>query len=156
LDFDAHPQSVLDAARAGEEDLRRGIIAARLRLASLPVTSDHLSAVAAICSEQHLDGIRGDLAVIKTARALAAWEGAVAVSADHLRRAASFALSHRLRRRPGVPRSGRPSLEAVPLSQPTESVLETPAAAPGSLDPSAPISVKLTTDLIDPDSSGRR
>jgi magnesium chelatase subunit D len=100
LQFDANPEAVIAAARPAEDSLRAAIVEARARLASLPVTSAHLSMVTAICAEQLLDGIRGDLAIIKTARALAAWEKATEMGADHIRRATAFALPHRIRRRP--------------------------------------------------------
>jgi magnesium chelatase subunit D len=100
LEFDADPGAVIATAREAEDALRRAIVDARARLLLLPVTGAHLSMVAAICFEQMLDGIRGDLAIIKTARALAAWEKASEIGADHIRRAAAFALPHRMRRRP--------------------------------------------------------
>ncbi|MDB6158820.1 MAG: magnesium chelatase [Gammaproteobacteria bacterium] len=107
LEFDADPGSVIAAAREAEDTLRRAIVDARARLLLLPVTGAHLSMVASICFEQMLDGIRGDLAIIKTARALAAWEKATEIGADHIRRAAAFALPHRMRRRPAQSTSSR-------------------------------------------------
>jgi len=107
LEFDADPGSVIAAAREAEDNLRLAIVDARARLLQLPVTGAHLSMVAAICFEQMMDGIRGDLAIIKTARALAAWEKASELGADHVRRAAAFALPHRMRRRPAQSTSPR-------------------------------------------------
>jgi magnesium chelatase subunit D len=107
LEFDADPGSVITTAREAEDALRRALVEARARLMLLPVTGAHLSMVAAICFEQMLDGIRGDLAIIKTARALAAWEKASEIGADHVRRAAEFALPHRMRRRPAQSTSPR-------------------------------------------------
>ena len=46
------------------------------------------------------DGLRGELTLIRAARALAALEGAEAVTDSHLRRMAPPALRHRLRRNP--------------------------------------------------------
>ena len=91
LQFDADPTAVIDASRPAEEALRQAIIDARARLPLLPVTGAHLTLVTAICAEQSLDGIRGDLAIVKTARALASWEKATEIGADHVRRAAAFA-----------------------------------------------------------------
>jgi magnesium chelatase subunit D len=115
LEFDADPGCVIATAREAEDALRRAIVDARARLLLLPVTGAHLSMVAAICLEQTLDGIRGDLAIIKTARALAAWEKASEIGADHVRRAAAFALPHRMRRRPAQSTSPRQaSLSPLP------------------------------------------
>jgi magnesium chelatase subunit I len=46
------------------------------------------------------DGLRGDLTLIRAARALAALQGDAGVSDAHLRRVAAPALRHRLRRNP--------------------------------------------------------
>jgi magnesium chelatase subunit D len=97
LAFDADPTGVLEAARPAERALREGILAARERLATISVTNYHLSVVAALSTEHRLDGIRGDLAIIKTARALAAWEAAPQILDEQIRRAAELALPHRSR-----------------------------------------------------------
>jgi magnesium chelatase subunit D len=106
LAFDDDPAGVVEAARQEERALQQGIIAARSRLAALLITDAHLASVAAISAEHHLDGIRGDLAIIKAARALAAWLGASAISEEHIRRAAELALTHRTRQ--GQSRSPSP------------------------------------------------
>ena len=46
------------------------------------------------------DGLRGDLTLMRAARALAAWDGDATVGDAHLRRVAAPALRHRLRRNP--------------------------------------------------------
>jgi magnesium chelatase subunit D len=99
LAFDEDPGGVLEAVRPQEQALREGIVAARQRLTNLPISEDHLSMVAALSAEHQLDGIRGDLAIIKAARALAAWQAAPAITEEHIRRAAPFALLHRARRK---------------------------------------------------------
>jgi magnesium chelatase subunit D len=116
LEFDASPDAVIAAARPAEDSLRTAIIEARARLLTLPVTAAHLSIVTAICAEQSLDGIRGDLAIVKTARALAAWEQATEIGADHIRRATAFALPHRMRRRPPATTSSRKPQSTPPAS----------------------------------------
>jgi magnesium chelatase subunit D len=114
LEFDANPDAVIAAARPAEAALRAAIIEARARLLTLPVTAAHLSIVTAICAEQSLDGIRGDLAIIKTARALAAWDKDTEIGADHIRRASAFALPHRMRRRPPASTSARRTQRTPP------------------------------------------
>jgi len=84
LSFDDQPASVIEAVQPAEHALREGIAAARARLAALPITNDQLSAVAALSVEHQLDGIRGDLAIIKTARALAAWQAAPEILDEHI------------------------------------------------------------------------
>ena len=46
------------------------------------------------------DGLRGELTLMRAARALAALEAAKTVTQDHLKRVAPMALRHRLRRNP--------------------------------------------------------
>ena len=46
------------------------------------------------------DGLRGELTVIRSARAVAALDGDDAVAEKHMRRVAPMALRHRLRRNP--------------------------------------------------------
>src|SRR6202051_1965919 len=99
LSFDDQPASVIEAVQPAEHALREGIVAARGRLAALSITNAHLSAVASLSVEHQLDGIRGDLAIIKAARALAAWQDARAICDDHIRRAADLGLPHRARPR---------------------------------------------------------
>jgi magnesium chelatase subunit D len=97
LAFDDDPASVVEAAQPAERALREGIAAARSRLTALIITDAHLSMVAALSAEHQLDGIRGDLAIVKAARALAAWQAAPEIGEDHIRRAAELAVTHRTR-----------------------------------------------------------
>jgi magnesium chelatase subunit D len=121
LAFDDNPASVVEAAQPAERALREGIAAARSRLTALLITDAHLSMVAALSAEHQLDGIRGDLAIIKAARALAAWQAAPQIGEDHIRRAAELAVTHRTRqsksksRMPGSKRldSARQNLAAT-------------------------------------------
>jgi magnesium chelatase subunit D len=102
LAFDAGPLQFVAQMQTQENETRQAIVNARTRLLDLQVTREHLSRVAEICMAQHLDGIRGDLAIIKTARALAAWQGAARIQEQHLARAGELAIPHRLHRRPPV------------------------------------------------------
>ena len=167
LSFDDQPASVIEAAQAAEQALREGIAAARKRLAALPITNDQLSAVAALSVEHQLDGIRGDLAIIKAARALAAWQADPGIRDEHIRRAADLALPHRTRRRksksqPRAPTSLTPpdqhrapaDGEAAPASGATHAA-ESPRLqfAPPGPDGGP---VRLVTDAIDREEVGRR
>jgi magnesium chelatase subunit I len=52
-------------------------------------------AVGALCIAAQVDGLRADLVMLRSARALAAWEGAAAITADHVQRVAEAVLLHR-------------------------------------------------------------
>src|SRR6185437_15858620 len=100
LAFDADPARFVASAQAEEGRLRAAIADARARLQLLTVTDENLSLATHISMEHGLDGIRGDLAIVKTARALAAWQLGSRIEDGHIRRAADFAVPHRMRRRP--------------------------------------------------------
>lgn len=83
-----------------ETKLRKKIVAARERLPSVTVSDAALERAAKLCMALGTDGLRGELTLMRAARALAALEGAKAVADEHLRRIAPPALRHRLRRNP--------------------------------------------------------
>lgn len=83
-----------------EAALRARIVVARGGLAGIEAPNTALYDCAALCLALGSDGLRGELTLLRTARALAAFEGAGAVGRDHLRRVAPMALRHRLRRDP--------------------------------------------------------
>jgi magnesium chelatase subunit I len=83
-----------------EARLRRKITSARERLPSVTVANPALERTARLCMALGTDGLRGELTLMRAARALAAFESAKTVADDHLRRIAPSALRHRLRRNP--------------------------------------------------------
>ncbi len=89
-------------ARWGKRDarLRKQILAARKALPAIATPNTTLHDCAALCIALGSDGLRGELTLLRAARALAALDAAPAVTRDHLRRTAPMALGHRLRRDP--------------------------------------------------------
>jgi magnesium chelatase subunit D len=136
LAFDADPRGFVARARLEEDRLHQAVVEARARLHQVEVTSAHLTAVASLSLEQRLEGIRGDLAVIKTARALAAWQNAPQMLDEHIRRAADFALAHRAWQPPGAARRAY----ALPSHAATAAPGGTPAlpATPSTSAPAPP------------------
>jgi magnesium chelatase subunit I len=78
--------------------LRRRILSARAHLPSVEVPDQALERAASLCMALGTDGLRGELTLMRAARALAALEGDGEVADSHLRRVAPAALRHRLRR----------------------------------------------------------
>jgi magnesium chelatase subunit D len=172
LAFDDDPSSVVDTAEPAERALRAGIAAARSRLRALLITDAHLSSVAALSAEHQLDGIRGDLAIVKAARALAAWAAASEIGEEHIRRAAELAVTHRTRksrsksRMPGSKQFDPPPQSPAGTGQNPTAGDDNAAASQslGAVDrertsaapPAERSSVRWVTDLIDRDQSGRR
>src|SRR6478609_3882652 len=83
-----------------ETKLRKKITSARQRLPSVAVSDATLESAARLCMSLGTDGLRGELTLMRAARALAAFVGDDAVGAAHLKRVAAPALRHRLRRNP--------------------------------------------------------
>jgi magnesium chelatase subunit I len=99
-DFERDPAAFLARWEKEEAKLRRSIVRARKRVAELPVPDATLALAAELCLALGSDGLRGELVLIRAARALAAFEGAASVEAPALRVVAPSALRHRLRRDP--------------------------------------------------------
>ncbi len=83
-----------------EAKVRRQIVAGRAHLADVAVPDAALERAAQLCMALGTDGLRGELTLIRAARALAALQGDAAVGDAHLKRVAPPALRHRLRRNP--------------------------------------------------------
>jgi magnesium chelatase subunit I len=79
---------------------RRRVVAARGRLGSVALPDAALEAAARLCIALGTDGLRGELTLVRAARAVAALAGAAEVGLAHLRAVAPSALRHRLRRDP--------------------------------------------------------
>ncbi|WP_022975038.1 magnesium chelatase ATPase subunit I [Nevskia ramosa] len=83
-----------------DDKVRRRIVAARKRLDTVTVPDAVLERAASLCLSLGTDGLRGELTLMRAARALAALDGDATVGDRHLRRIAAPSLRHRLRRNP--------------------------------------------------------
>jgi magnesium chelatase subunit I len=83
-----------------EARIRRRILKARERLDEVKVPDSLLEHAARLCIALGTDGLRGELTLMRAARALAALDGALEAGDAQLRRVAAPALRHRLRRNP--------------------------------------------------------
>lgn len=83
-----------------EQQLRKRIVDARERLAAVSTSRSMLEQVSRLCMLLGTDGLRGELTIMRAARALASLEGESAVHDHHVQRIAIPALRHRLRRNP--------------------------------------------------------
>ncbi|MDF1727151.1 MAG: magnesium chelatase ATPase subunit I [Sulfitobacter sp.] len=86
--------------QAEDAALREQILKARKTLKKLVTPDSALEDVAALCIRLGSDGLRGELTLLKAARAFAAWRGDTALARAHIRACAPIALRHRLRRDP--------------------------------------------------------
>jgi magnesium chelatase subunit I len=98
--FERDPEGFAQAWQGEQDALRAAIASARHNLASVDVPEQVVARAAGLCVSLGTDGLRGELTLIRSARALAALEGEGAVRDSHLRRVAPASLRHRLRRDP--------------------------------------------------------
>jgi len=98
--FERDPAGFVEQWRKTDAKVRRQIDAGRNQLESVQVPDSALEQGARLCMALGTDGLRGELTLLRTARALAAFEGASQVEDSHLQRIAVSALRHRLRRNP--------------------------------------------------------
>ncbi|KQW42023.1 MULTISPECIES: magnesium chelatase ATPase subunit I [unclassified Roseateles] len=98
--FERDPVAFTTTWAKQDAKVRRQILQARDRLTDLRVGDVILHRAAELCVAVGSDGLRGELTLMRAARALAALQAAAEVTLDHLRQIAVPALRHRLRRNP--------------------------------------------------------
>ena len=98
--FETDAQAFIDEWHGEDERVRKRIVAERKHLHDVKVADAAIERAATLCMALGTDGLRGELTLMRAARALAALDGARAVADEHLQRAAKPALRHRLRRDP--------------------------------------------------------
>jgi len=98
--FDTDPERVVGEWQDADTAIRERILMARAGIAALEATDAVLRDCAQLCVALGADGLRGELTLLRAARALAAYDGAETLDREHLRQVAPLALSHRLRRDP--------------------------------------------------------
>jgi magnesium chelatase subunit I len=98
--FERDPAAFCAIWEAEDGRTRRRIVSARKRLPELVTPDAMLVRAAELCLALKTDGLRGQLTLMRAARALAAFEGKKEVELAHLKRMATPSLRHRLRRNP--------------------------------------------------------
>ncbi|KPG01060.1 magnesium chelatase ATPase subunit I [Rhodopseudomonas palustris] len=98
--FESDPAAFNESWSKEEAKIRRKISQAKDRLPEVTVPDAALERAAKLCMALGTDGLRGELTLMRAARALAALEHDKIVTDDHLKRIAPSALRHRLRRNP--------------------------------------------------------
>ncbi len=98
--FERDPEAFLAAWADADRAVRDSIVKARKRLDKLTVPDVVLERAAGLCARLGTDGLRGELTLMRAARARAALDGAKAVTDKHLQAVAPLVLRHRLRRDP--------------------------------------------------------
>jgi magnesium chelatase subunit I len=98
--YEREPAEFCAKWAGAEAELRDQIIAAQARVSSVEAPEAALRKASEICIAMGADGLRGELTLIRAARARAALDGASAITDEHLKAVAASTLRHRLRRDP--------------------------------------------------------
>ncbi|MEM1429306.1 MAG: magnesium chelatase ATPase subunit I [Pseudomonadota bacterium] len=98
--YETNPATFLETWDREDASLRARIVAGKARIGSIEVPDATLRTCAELCVALGADGLRGELTLLRAARALAAFEGVDAVGVAEVRAVAPSALRHRLRRDP--------------------------------------------------------
>ncbi len=99
-EFDRDSQAFVKKWRRRDGQVRRRLEAAREALHAVDVPDHVVETATKLCIALGTDGLRGELTLVRAARALAALDQKKSVTTEHLRRLAPAALRHRLRRDP--------------------------------------------------------
>lgn len=98
--YDEHPDQFAAQWAKPSSALAERIEAARILYPEVTISREHLYAIADFCLRIGVDGHRGDIIMMKTAKALAAYDNRREVVRADVDLAAELALPHRLRRQP--------------------------------------------------------
>lgn len=100
LAFESDSDAFYKTWEPKEEELAERIMQARELVGKVGYSSRDLISIAALTSSLHVDGHRGDLVILKAARAQAAFDNRKAISDLDIAIAAELALGHRIKRGP--------------------------------------------------------
>ncbi|MGF1550803.1 MAG: magnesium chelatase ATPase subunit I [Sphingomonadaceae bacterium] len=96
--YDRDPEGFTEKWRRADRKILRRIARGKEALDGIEAPEAALRDAARLCTAVGADGLRGELTLVRGARALAALAGDRKVQRDHIRAVAPMALRHRLRR----------------------------------------------------------
>jgi magnesium chelatase subunit D len=96
--YDLDREAFCDEYAPEQEQLAKRITRARAGLRKVNVSRQILEKIAQLCADLKVDGHRGELTIMRAARALAAFDGRRSVSENDVRTVSAMSLRHRLRR----------------------------------------------------------
>jgi len=100
MGFDDDPKGFVASWANADKEIADRIVKAKLTLPSVKISKDMLRVIVDLCISFDVDGHRGDIAMMKATRALAAYEGRDQVIEADIRTAADMVLLHRMRKTP--------------------------------------------------------
>ncbi len=94
--FERDPEAFCESFRSRQKSLAEKITNAQKLLNKISYTNSDLFSIVSLTASFHLEGHRADIVILKTARALAAFEGRLSISPDDITKAAELAIPHRI------------------------------------------------------------
>lgn len=98
--FEKDPKKFREEYKKEEDQIKEKIIKAGDELKNITINYNYLEKIAQICSELNIDGLRGDLVINRSAKALTALEGSNQVTQKEIAKIITLCLRHRLRKDP--------------------------------------------------------
>ncbi|MCS7279852.1 MAG: AAA family ATPase [Thermodesulfobacteriaceae bacterium] len=100
IEFDTSPERFLEKWKPEQERLSEKIVQAKKLLPEVKVSEEIYEIIVTLTSQLSLDGHRGDIVLLKAAKAYSAFNQKGLVEKEDLTRVALFSLRHRLKRLP--------------------------------------------------------
>ena len=117
LAYDADPLTFCEKWTEAEQILHKRISRAQALLPSVRISSYLRQVIAVLIDKRlHAEGHRGDIVVLRTSRALAAWDNRVEVTQGDIEQAANLAMPHRMRNDMSITQQLVRTLEQVPAA----------------------------------------
>ncbi len=117
LAYDADPLAFCEKWSEAEHILHDRIQRAQALLPSVQISAYHRQVIAVLIDKRlHAEGHRGDIVVLRTARALAAWDNRVEITLADIEQAANLAMPHRMRNDMSIKQQLVRTLEQVPAA----------------------------------------
>lgn len=97
-EFENNPKRFREKFTDKQDEIQHKIIKARQILGEVIISRDLMEVIARICVDMGVDGHRADIAILKTAKTIAAYENEHAVNQDHVSEAALLVLGERFQK----------------------------------------------------------
>ena len=94
-EFERDPSVFKESFREEQDSTLENIVIARKLLKKVHVSRDMMGLIAYVCMEMGVDGHRADIAILKTSKTIAAYNGLEEVNQDHVEEAALLVLGER-------------------------------------------------------------
>jgi magnesium chelatase subunit D len=95
-EFESDPEEFVNKFKDEQQKILENILSARKLLKNIEISSDMMKAIAYVCVSIGVDGHRADIAILKTAKTIAAYNNHSEVTYDDLEEAMMLVLGERL------------------------------------------------------------